>query len=57
MNFAAEIHVDRSIQESGDLIETNIVGTYHLLESTRTYWNDLDEASKNAFRFLTCINR
>ena len=52
VNFAAESHVDRSIQESGDFIETNIVGTYHLLESSRTYWNDLDEASKNAFRFL-----
>jgi dTDP-glucose 4,6-dehydratase len=52
VNFAAESHVDRSIQESGDFIETNIVGTYHLLESSRAYWNDLDEASKNAFRFL-----
>jgi dTDP-glucose 4,6-dehydratase len=52
VNFAAESHVDRSIQESGDFIETNIVGTYNLLESSRTYWNDLDEASKNAFRFL-----
>jgi dTDP-glucose 4,6-dehydratase len=52
VNFAAESHVDRSIHESKDFIETNIVGTYHLLESVRSYWNDLDEASKKAFRFL-----
>jgi dTDP-glucose 4,6-dehydratase len=36
----------------GDFIETNIVGTYNLLESVRTYWDDLDEVSKKAFRFL-----
>ena len=52
INFAAESHVDRSIHESKDFIETNIVGTYHLLESVRSYWNDLDEAPKKAFRFL-----
>ena len=52
VNFAAESHVDRSIHGPGDFIETNIVGTYHLLESVRSYWNDLDEASKKAFRFL-----
>jgi dTDP-glucose 4,6-dehydratase len=52
VNFAAESHVDRSIHGPGDFIETNIVGTYHLLESARGYWNDLDEASKKAFRFL-----
>jgi dTDP-glucose 4,6-dehydratase len=52
VNFAAESHVDRSIHGPGDFIETNIVGTYHLLESARSYWNDLDEASKKAFRFL-----
>jgi dTDP-glucose 4,6-dehydratase len=52
VNFAAESHVDRSIHEPGDFIETNIVGTYHLLESVRSYWNDLDEVSKKAFRFL-----
>jgi dTDP-glucose 4,6-dehydratase len=51
-HFAAESHVDRSIHGPGDFIETNIVGTYHLLESVRNYWNDLDEASKKAFRFL-----
>ena len=52
VNFAAESHVDRSIHESKDFIETNIVGTYHLLESVRSYWNDLDEETKKAFRFL-----
>jgi len=52
VNFAAESHVDRSIHDSKDFIETNIVGTYNLLESVRSYWNDLDEASKNTFRFL-----
>ena len=52
IHFAAESHVDRSIHGPGDFIETNIVGTYHLLESVRSYWNDLDEVSKKAFRFL-----
>ncbi len=52
IHFAAESHVDRSIHESKDFIETNIVGTYHLLESVRNYWNDLDEAPKKVFRFL-----
>jgi dTDP-glucose 4,6-dehydratase len=52
VNFAAESHVDRSIHGPGDFIETNIVGTYHLLESARSYWNDLDEATKKTFRFL-----
>jgi dTDP-glucose 4,6-dehydratase len=52
VNFAAESHVDRSIHGPGDFIETNIVGTYHLLESVRSYWNDLGEVSKKAFRFL-----
>ena len=52
VNFAAESHVDRSIHGPGDFIETNIVGTYNLLESVRSYWNDLDEVSKKAFRFL-----
>jgi dTDP-glucose 4,6-dehydratase len=44
--------VDRSIHGPGDFIETNIVGTYHLLESVRSYWNDLDENQKKDFRFL-----
>jgi len=52
INFAAESHVDRSIHEAHDFIETNIVGTYHLLESTRAYWSDLDDTQKKAFRFL-----
>jgi len=52
LNFAAESHVDRSISGPGDFIETNIVGTYHLLESVRGYWNDLDEQHKKDFRFL-----
>ena len=46
VNFAAESHVDRSIHESKDFIETNIVGTYNLLESARSYWNDLEKNLK-----------
>ena len=52
VNFAAESHVDRSIFRASDFIETNIVGTYKLLESTRIYWNGLNEKSKKEFRFL-----
>ena len=52
INFAAESHVDRSIHGPGDFIETNIVGTYHLLEATHAYWSGLDEKSKQNFRFL-----
>ncbi len=52
LNFAAESHVDRSIHESKDFIETNIVGTFHLLESARSYWNDLNQNLKQDFRFL-----
>lgn len=52
VNFAAESHVDRSIHGPEDFIQTNIVGTFHLLESTRAYWNGLDDAAKEAFRFL-----
>ena len=52
LNFAAESHVDRSILSPGDFIQTNIVGTYHLLESVRSYWSDLDEHQKKDFRFL-----
>jgi dTDP-glucose 4,6-dehydratase len=40
INFAAESHVDRSIHGPGDFIQTNIVGTFNLLESVRGYWND-----------------
>ena len=52
VNFAAESHVDRSIHESKDFIETNIIGTYNLLESARGYWNGLDQNLKQDFRFL-----
>ena len=52
INFAAESHVDRSIHGPGEFIQTNIVGTFNLLESVRGYWNDLPEADKAAFRFL-----
>ncbi|GIU13458.1 dTDP-glucose 4,6-dehydratase [Shewanella glacialipiscicola] len=51
MHLAAESHVDRSITGPSDFIQTNIVGTYTLLESTREYWNGLSEQSKKAFRF------
>nr|WP_199154916.1 dTDP-glucose 4,6-dehydratase [Chromobacterium sp. ASV23] len=52
INFAAESHVDRSIHGPADFIETNIVGTFNLLESVRAYWSGLDSERKQAFRFL-----
>jgi dTDP-glucose 4,6-dehydratase len=52
INFAAESHVDRSIHGPEDFIQTNIVGTFRLLESVRAYWNGLPEAEKSTFRFL-----
>lgn len=52
VNFAAESHVDRSIHGPEDFIQTNVVGTFHLLESVRAYWNQLPEQDKSAFRFL-----
>ena len=52
VNFAAESHVDRSIHGPSDFIQTNIVGTFNLLESVRAYWNNLPEAQKSSFRFL-----
>ncbi len=52
IHFAAESHVDRSIHGPRDFIETNIVGTYHLLESVRSYWKDLDKPFQKTFRFL-----
>jgi dTDP-glucose 4,6-dehydratase len=52
INFAAESHVDRSIHGPEDFIQTNIVGTFRLLESVRGYWNGLPDDEKNAFRFL-----
>lgn len=51
MHLAAESHVDRSIDAPVDFIQTNIVGTYTLLEEARTYWQTLNEAAKQAFRF------
>jgi len=52
LNFAAESHVDRSIEGPGTFIQTNIVGTFNLLEAVRAYWNGLDEQAKADFRFL-----
>ena len=52
VNFAAESHVDRSIHAPGEFIQTNIVGTFNLLEATRAYWSGLSEADKANFRFL-----
>lgn len=51
MHLAAESHVDRSITGPSDFIETNIIGTYTLLESARAYWSALDEEKRAAFRF------
>ncbi|WP_187989762.1 dTDP-glucose 4,6-dehydratase [Hafnia alvei] len=51
MHLAAESHVDRSIDGPADFIETNIVGTYTMLEAARQYWNGLDASRKDAFRF------
>lgn len=51
MHLAAESHVDRSISGPADFIQTNIVGTYTLLEAARTYWNGMESADKLAFRF------
>jgi len=52
VHFAAESHVDRSIHGAGDFIETNIVGTFRLLEAARAHWGDLPEKEKADFRFL-----
>ncbi len=52
LHFAAESHVDRSIHGPEDFIQTNIVGTFRLLESVRAYWNTLPEPEQSAFRFL-----
>ena len=51
VNFAAESHVDRSIHGPADFVETNIVGTFNLLECAREYWNTLEGQAKKAFRF------
>ncbi|KPC50107.1 dTDP-glucose 4,6-dehydratase [Amantichitinum ursilacus] len=52
INFAAESHVDRSITGPGEFIQTNVVGTFNLLEAVRAYWTDLPADDKAAFRFL-----
>ncbi|UJW81817.1 dTDP-glucose 4,6-dehydratase [Hydrogenophaga sp. SL48] len=52
VNFAAESHVDRSIHGPEDFIQTNVVGTFHLLEAVRAHWGSLDGAEKDGFRFL-----
>ena len=52
INFAAESHVDRSIDGPADFVQTNVVGTLGLLECARVYWRELPEGRKEAFRFL-----
>ena len=52
LHLAAESHVDRSISGPRDFVETNVMGTYNLLESARTFWSSLKGEAKRAFRFL-----
>lgn len=52
INFAAESHVDRSIHGPSDFIQTNVVGTFKLLEAVRTYWSELPELNRAVFRFV-----
>jgi dTDP-glucose 4,6-dehydratase len=52
VNFAAESHVDRSIHGPDDFIQTNIIGTYRLLEEARSFFNPLSDDAKKQFRFL-----
>ncbi|HEX6363966.1 MAG TPA: dTDP-glucose 4,6-dehydratase [Albitalea sp.] len=52
LHFAAESHVDRSIHGPGEFVQTNVVGTFGLLEEVRAYWNALAPEEKGAFRFL-----
>ncbi|GLC98032.1 dTDP-glucose 4,6-dehydratase [Cupriavidus sp. TA19] len=52
VHFAAESHVDRSIHGPAEFIQTNILGTFTLLEAARAYWAGLEEPAKSAFRFL-----
>ena len=52
VHFAAESHVDRSIHGPGEFIQTNVVGTFALLESARAYWSTASPAEQQAFRFL-----
>ncbi|MCC6303302.1 MAG: dTDP-glucose 4,6-dehydratase [Gammaproteobacteria bacterium] len=52
LNFAAETHVDRSIHGPEAFVRTNVTGTFHLLETARAYWRQLNAAEREAFRFL-----
>ncbi|MFT5527499.1 MAG: dTDP-glucose 4,6-dehydratase, partial [Pirellulaceae bacterium] len=52
VNFAAESHVDRSIDSPAEFLQTNVVGTVRMLEAARDYWQELPAAEKDAFRFL-----
>ncbi len=52
VHFAAESHVDRSIHGPAEFVQTNVVGTFQLLEAARTHWQELSAESKGAFRFL-----
>jgi len=52
VHFAAESHVDRSIHGPADFVQTNVVGTFTLLEAVRRYWSALDDGARSAFRFL-----
>jgi dTDP-glucose 4,6-dehydratase len=52
MHLAAESHVDRSIDGPGEFIETNVVGTFQLLEAARSFWNNLDTLEQQNFRFI-----
>ncbi len=52
IHLAAESHVDRSISGAADFIDTNVVGTYHLLEAARAYWSGLPKERRDAFRML-----
>jgi dTDP-glucose 4,6-dehydratase len=52
VNFAAESHVDRSIHGPEDFIQTNVVGTFHLLQEARAYWDGLPPDQRQGFRFL-----
>ena len=52
INFAAESHVDRSISSPSDFINTNILGTFNLISTVNTYWNDLKKEDKKDFKFI-----
>ncbi len=53
LHLAAETHVDRSIDSPAPFIESNIVGTFTLLEAARHYWRELDQIDRHAFRFVS----